>query len=195
MHLSLLSTVLGSLVVLLVLLLLLLRLLKRLLLLGRNLLVELVVLLVVVVLLQVLELSLPDAAEGSSGVGGDAAPGGLCAKELHALGAGGERVLEHVGGAGDAVELADVAEGVVGQDVLGDECAAVEDHDRVGLGEAAVCDDGGLSKDVLLELLAETVVDSDLDLLDDEHDNRLLLTLELVAEVWKHKTSASLCRT
>lgn len=146
MHLSLLSAVLRSLLVLLLLLLL--GLIQRLLLLLASLLVQLVVLLVVLVLLEVLKLSLPDTAESSSWVSGNAAPGGLRAEELHALGAGGKSVLEDTGGTSNAVELADVAESVVAENVLGDERAAIEDHDGLGLGETAVGDNGGLSEDL-----------------------------------------------
>jgi hypothetical protein len=181
-HLSLLSCVLSGraldlcglllllLLFLLLLLVLLLRLIELLLLLGGNLLVELVVVLVVLVVLEILELVLPDGTEGSSWVRGHARPCGLCAKELDALGAGGQSGVERTGCAGDAAELANVLEGVVAENVLCNERAAVEDHDGLCLAGAAVGDDGALGEDVLLELVAAAVVDGDLDLLYDEHD-------------------------
>lgn len=183
-HLSLLSSV----VLLLLLLSLLLRvlsllllLIERLLLLSRNLLVELVILLILVVLLEILERVLPDASQSSSGISSDGAPSGLCAKQLDALGLGGERAVDGGSGTGDAVELSDVLECVVAENVLGDQRAAVEDHDGLRLLCAAVGDDGGLREDALLELVAAAVVDCDLDFLDNEHDGRLFL--ELILEV------------
>jgi hypothetical protein len=169
------------LLLLVLVLLLVLSLVQLLLLLSSNLVVELDIGLVVVVLLEILEGVLPDATEGSSGVGSDRAPGRLCAEELDALGPSGQGRVESSSGAGNAAKLADVVEGVVTEDVLCDERARVKNHDGLGLGEATVGDDGALGEDVLLELVAEAVVDGNLDLLHDKHDGADLL--ELILEV------------
>lgn len=161
--------------------LLVLRRLEGLLLLERNLVVELVVLGVELAALEVLDRALPDAAEGGGGVGGDAGPRGLCAEELDAGCLGGEVGVEDAGRSCNAAELADVAEGVVVEDLVGDERLGVEDHDGLRLEGAAVGDERGLREDVLLEGVAEAVVDGDLNLLDDEHDGGDIL--ELILEV------------
>jgi hypothetical protein len=183
---SLLFLLLGLLSILLGLLVLLLLVLvaggiKSLLLLRGNLLVELDVGRVVVGLLEILDGALPDGSEGGSGVLGDGGPGGLSTEELHALGLGGEGLVEGSGGTGNAAKLADVLESVVAEDVLRDELALVKDHDGLRLRSATVGDDNVLREDVLLELVAATVVDGDLDLLHNEHDSGDLI--ELVLEV------------
>jgi hypothetical protein len=150
---------------------------------------------VLLVLLEVLELSLPDATEGRGRVLSDLRPGRLSAKELDVVGLGGhgDAAVGCAGHAGDAADVgradaadtgADVgaaedvvvaAEAAAAEDVLGDEGLGVEDHDGLGLAGAAVGDQDGLSKDVLLELVAAAVVNGDLDLLDDHDDGGLVV--------------------
>jgi hypothetical protein len=138
-------------------------------------------LLVVVVLLEILNSSLPDTSKVRSWVFGNSVPSGLRTEELHALCLGGDGGIEllSVLGACNAVELSDVLECVVLKDVLGDKRTLVEDHDCLGLAGAAVSDDGGLGEDLLLDLVAAAVVDSDLDFLDDEHDGGFIAELVL----------------
>lgn len=154
---------------------------QRLLHLLSSLLVELQVLHVVGARLEVLESSLPDAAESRSRIVGNARPGGLRAEELDASGLGGQSSVETTSGAGNAAELTDILECVVSEDVLGDERAAVEDHEGLGLLGAAVSNDGGLREDLLLECVAAAIVDCDLDLLHNKHDGADIL--ELILEV------------
>ena len=161
------------------LLLLLLRLIESSLLLLRSILVELHILRIIVALLEVLKSTLPDTAKSRSRVLSNAGPSGLSTEELDASSLSRKVVAESTSSAGDATELADVLEGVVAEDVLGDKRAAIEDHDCLALVATAVCDNGGLSENVLLELVASAIVDSDLDLLHDKHDGADIAVLVL----------------
>jgi hypothetical protein len=154
---------------LLVLLLLLLRLLNSLLLHRRNLGVELHVVLVVVVLLEILDRLLPDTSKRRSRVLCNSRPSGPGTEQLNALCLGGKRIVKHTSSTCDTVELPNVLECVVTQDVLSDERAAIKDHDGLCLAGAAVRNDGALSEDFLLDLVAAAVVDGDLNLLYDKH--------------------------
>jgi hypothetical protein len=160
-------------------LVLLLRLIKRSLLLLRSILVELHILRIVVALLKVLKSTLPDTTESRSRVLSDAGPGRLSTEKLDTSSLGRKVVAESTSGTGDTAELADVLESVVTEDVLGDDRAAIEDHDGLALVAATVCDDGGLGEDVLLELVAPAIIDSNLDLLHDEHNGADIAVLVL----------------
>ena len=156
-------------------------------LLSSNLLVELVVLFIVVGILKVLESTLPDSTKGRSRILSNGRPSGLSTKQLDAGGLGGHLVVQSSSSASNSAESTQVREGVVAEDVLGDEGAAVEDHDGLGLASATVGDNGRLREDVLLDLVASAVIDGNLDLLYDERDGRdiaeLVLEIALAEEV------------
>jgi hypothetical protein len=160
----------SVLLLLLLLNLLLILLLLVLLLLRRNLGVELHVVLVVVVLLEILDRLLPDTSKRRSRVLCNSRPSGPGTEQLNALCLGGKRIVKHTSSTCDTVELPNVLECVVTQDVLSDERAAIKDHDGLCLAGAAVRNDGALSEDFLLDLVAAAVVDGDLNLLYDKHD-------------------------
>lgn len=124
---------------------------------------------------------LPDSTQSSSWVSSDGAPGGAGTEELEANGPGGQKVLDLGSGASEAAEVSKVAESIVGEDVLGDQRAAVEDHDSLGSELAGVGDEGVLGEDVLAKLLAEAVIDGDLNFLYNKHDSGLVV--EVVGEI------------
>ena len=144
-------------------------------------LVQLVVRLIVLVVLEILKSTLPDTTKSSSRVSSDRRPSGLSTEELHALGLSRERVVENTCCASNAAELLDVVESAAAEDILRDERAAVKDHDGLRLEGAAVGYNSALSEDVLLELVATSIIHSNLDLLHNKHNGANIL--ELVLEV------------
>jgi hypothetical protein len=167
--------------------LLLLRLIKGLLFLLRSILIDLHILLIIVTLLKVLKSTLPDSTESRSRVSSNAAPSRLSAEELDTGRLGGKGVVQGSSGPDDTVDTTDILEGVVTEDVLGDERAAIEDHDGLALAATTVRHNSGLRENVLLELAAPSIVDSDLDLLYNKHDGAdiavLVLHVALAEEV------------
>ena len=136
-----------------------------------NLRVELDVSPVIGVVLHVLDCLCPDTAEIRSRVLSNSAPGGPSTKELVFGSLCGECVGNDTSGAGNTAKVANAAKGVAAEDVLGDERAAVEDHDFLCPASTAVGNNDRLCENILAKEVASAVVDGDLDGLDDNHDS------------------------
>ena len=136
-----------------------------------NLCVELDVRPVVGVVLHILDCLRPDTAELRSRVLSNSAPGGPSTKELVFGSLGGECVGNDTSGAGNTAKVANAAKGVAAEDVLGDERAAVEDHDFLCPASTAVGNNDRLCENILAKEVAPAVVNGDLDGLNDNHNS------------------------